>query len=84
MVRMSTSWEEGERGKGEWTLHLMGTFMTQRGSVSFAVISNQTCHLNLTAGCQATATMKTSRDNQQLMKRLHLFIILNSKFNTIR
>lgn len=72
-----------ERGKGERTLHVMGTFVTQGGSVSFAVISNKTCHLNLMAGCHATATMKTSRDNQLLMKRLYLFIILNGKLNTI-
>lgn len=39
------------RGKGEWTLHVMGRFMTQRGSVSFAthLIHNKTCHLNLRA-----------------------------------
>lgn len=70
-----------ERGKGG---HVMGTFVTQRGSVSFAVISSKTCHLNLMADCHASATMKTSRDNQLLMKRLYLFIIINSKLNTIR
>lgn len=37
-------------------------------SVSFAVISNTTCHLNSMADCHATATMKTSRDDQLLMK----------------
>ena len=66
---------EGEGGaKGERTLHVMGTFVTQRGSVSFAVISNKTCHLNLMADCHATATMKTSGDNQLLMKCLYLFV----------
>lgn len=76
MVRVSTSWEERrEGGKGEWTVHVMGTFVTQWGSVSFAVISNKTCHLNLMADCHATATMKTSRDNQLLMKCLYLFVI---------
>lgn len=73
-----------ERGKGGQSLHVMGTFVTQRGSVSFAVISSKTCHLNLMADCHASATMKTSRDNQLLMKRLYLFIIRNSKLNTIR
>ena len=74
----------GKGGKGECTLHVMGTFVTQRGSVSFAVISNIICHLNLMADCHATATMKTSRDNQLLMKCLYLLVILNRKLNTSR
>lgn len=52
----------GGRGKGEWVLPVMGTFMTKKGSVSFAVISNKTCYLNSVADCHATARMKTSRD----------------------
>lgn len=36
--------------------------------MSFAVISNKTCYPNLMADCHATATMKTSKDDQPLMK----------------
>lgn len=56
---------EGGAPKGERTVHVMQTCTT--------------CRLSLKADCHATATMKTSRDNQLLMKCLHLFFILKEQ-----
>lgn len=66
--------------ESEWTLHVVGTFMTQWGSVSFAAISNFTCHRNFTANCHATGTKKTWRDKKLLMKCFHLFVIWKAGF----
>lgn len=51
---------------------------------SFAKVSNKTRHLNFLADCRAAATMKTSRDNWLMMKRLHLFIISEKQLQQMR